>query len=109
MNELSWTLERTPGRVVVSVAGALTVSTAPKLQDALVPLLADADVTLDLTELAFVDSSGLTVFIAAYKAGVRHGTTATLSHVPDFLARVLRVTGLGTLLPTSDEVGPPAR
>ncbi|MET1073322.1 MAG: STAS domain-containing protein [Umezawaea sp.] len=105
MNELSWTVDRAPGRVVVAVTGALTVGTAPRLQDALLPLLADADVTVDLTDLTFVDSSGLTVFIAAYKAGTRHGTTATLSHVPDFLARVLRVTGLAQLLLTSDQVG----
>ncbi|WNV85928.1 STAS domain-containing protein [Umezawaea sp. Da 62-37] len=104
MNELSWTVERAPHRVVVAVTGALTVSTSPALQDALVPLLAEADVTVDLTGLSFLDSSGLTVFIAAYKAGVRHGTTTTLAHVPDFLARVLQVTGLARLLLTSDQV-----
>jgi anti-anti-sigma factor len=96
-------VERQPERVVVAVSGALAVGNAPRLQEALVPLMGDADVVVDLDGLTFVDSSGLTVFIAAYKTGVQHGTNIVLDRVPGFLARVLKVTGLDQLLLASKQ------
>lgn len=98
MNELSWTVERGAERVVVVVVGAVTIATSGEFEGVLLGLARDADVVLDLGGATFVDSSGLSVFVAAYKAGVKHGRTVVLDPVPSFLGRVLKVTGLGTLL-----------
>ena len=98
MNELSWTVERESRRVVVAPVGVLAITTSGEFEGVLLAAAADADVVLDLSGLTFVDSSGLSVFVAAYKAGLKHGHTVVLDLVPPFLTRVLKVTGLGTLL-----------
>ncbi|MFD9735225.1 STAS domain-containing protein [Umezawaea sp. NPDC059074] len=98
MNELSWSVTREPERAVVAVTGVLTVGNAPRLEEALVSLASEADLVIDLEGLEFLDSSGLSVFIAAYKASTRNDTTVILDRVPAFLTRVLRVTGLHQLL-----------
>jgi anti-sigma B factor antagonist len=98
VNELSWIVEREQGRAVVAPVGTVTVGTSAGFEDALLALAAETDVVLDLGEVTFVDSSGLSVLIAAYKAGRKHRHTVVLDPVPPFLERVLEVTGLGTLL-----------
>ena len=105
MNELSWTVERDRERAVVVPVGTVTVGTSAGLEGELVALAAETDVVLDLGEVTFVDSSGLSVFVAAYKAGVKHRHTVVLDPVPQFLERVLKVTGLGSLLLARHRVG----
>ncbi|MCS7475912.1 STAS domain-containing protein [Umezawaea endophytica] len=104
MNELSWTVEREARRVVVVPVGAVTITTSGEFEGVLLAAAAEADVVLDLAGVTFVDSSGLSAFVAAYKAGVAHGHTVVLDPVPPFLARVLKVTGLGTLLLSPQKV-----
>jgi anti-sigma B factor antagonist len=98
VNELSFTVEREPERAVVVAIGVVTIATSGEFERALLGLAADTDVVVDLRALTFVDSSGLSVFVAAYKEGLKHGNTVVLDHVPPFVARVLKVTGLGTFL-----------
>ena len=54
-------------RPVIHAAGDIDVATSPLLRAALSALIDDAPsvVTLDLTEVAFVDSSGLGVLVGA--------------------------------------------
>jgi anti-sigma B factor antagonist len=98
VNELSWTVEREAGRTVVAATGVVTIATSGEFEPLLLALAADTDLVVDLSGLTFVDSTGLSVFVAAYKAGVKHGRTVVLDPVPPFLERVLKVTGLGALL-----------
>ncbi|HEX6344271.1 STAS domain-containing protein [Umezawaea sp.] len=98
MNELSWTVERHDEHVVVAPVGAVALTTAGEFEAVLLTLAVETDVVLDVSGLTFVDSSGLSIFVAAYKAGLKHGKSVVLDPVPPFLERVLKVTGLGTLL-----------
>jgi anti-anti-sigma factor len=54
------------GRAVVIIRGELDLATAPDLEATLSELLdAGQDVVVDLRELAFLDSTGLRVLVAA--------------------------------------------
>jgi anti-sigma B factor antagonist len=57
---------------------------------------------LVLTGLAFADSSGLGVLVGAYKRAKVRGGAVALVESPEHLQRVLRITGLDTLLPAFD-------
>jgi anti-anti-sigma factor len=100
VNELSFTVEREPEpeRAVVVPTGVVTIATSGEFEQALLDLAAVTDVVVDLHALTFVDSSGLSVFVAAYKEGHKYGNAVVLDQVPPFLSRVLKVTGLGTFL-----------
>ena len=96
-----------PGELQVSVSGAvpeyevrllgeLDVSTAPGLRDELTRLASDGAtmVTVDLSELAFVDSTGLSVLITGLKRLRQQGGEMTLRSPSPGARRVLEITGL---------------
>lgn len=106
MNELDYTVVPTGGadlrRVVVLLKGDLDRRTAPRLRAGLLPLADDGgDLVLDLGELAFLDSSGLSVFIVLHKRATARGGRLLLDRVPAFAERVLAVTGLGRVFGAS--------
>jgi anti-anti-sigma factor len=81
-----------PGTLVV--AGELDAHTAPELADALAELPEDADVMLDLSDLSFMDSSGLRVLISAHRSLTEAGQSLTLRHPSRSVQRLLSVSGL---------------
>ena len=76
----------------VDVTGELDMASAPEL-DACLLALADADVIVDLAGLTFMDSSGISVLIVAFKRSVKHGRTFVLRAPPAQVARVLQLSG----------------
>jgi anti-sigma B factor antagonist len=95
------------GRAMAEVAGDLDVYTAQQLAAALTDIQARAHrpvLVLVLTGLAFCDSSGLGVLVGAYKRAKVRGGAVALAEVPEHLQRVLRTTGLDTLLPAFDSL-----
>ncbi|WP_406503286.1 STAS domain-containing protein [Streptomyces sp. NBC_00212] len=89
---------------LVRVRGDLDVENAPILRAALAPLL-HRPVELDLTEVGFIDSSG----IAALLAHLRHchlaGGSMTMPHASSLVQRVLQLAGVDDLLTRPS--GPP--
>lgn len=96
-----------PGELHVVVAGAgpayevrllgeLDMSTASKLREELVDLTAEgpAQVTVDLSELVFVDSTGLSVLIIGLKRLRQKGGDMALRSPTPATRRVLEITGL---------------
>ena len=96
-----------PGELHVSVSGAepeyevrllgeLDMSTAPQLREELLRLASDGAtlVTVDLSELAFVDSTGLSVLITALKRLRQQGGEMALRSPTPGTRRVLEITGL---------------
>ena len=96
-----------PGELLVSVSGGeqayevrllgeLDMSTAPQLRDELLRLTSDGarQVTVDLSQLEFMDSTGLSVLITGLKRlRERGGDMALRSPTPN-TRRVLEITGL---------------
>jgi anti-sigma B factor antagonist len=80
----------------VHLHGELDMSTAPKLREELVRLTSDGAtaVTVDLSQLVFVDSTGLSVLITALKRLREKGGDLALRSPTPPTRRVLEITGL---------------
>ncbi|MDQ4069670.1 MAG: STAS domain-containing protein [Actinomycetota bacterium] len=76
--------------------GELDMSTAPQLRDELARLASGGAsvVTLDLSDLAFIDSTGLSVLITALKRLRQQGGDLTLRSPTPGTRKVLEITGL---------------
>lgn len=88
--------------VVVELNGPLDFHTAPTLWEALWPsvLCQDAPrVILDLSSVDFMDSTGLSVVIDAWRQAERQGGTLQLARAQRQAAKVLRVTSLDLVFP----------
>ena len=103
-----------PGELQVAVSGAepeyevrllgeLDMSTAPQLRDELLRLVSGGAtmVTVDLSELAFVDSTGLSVLITGLKRLRKQGGEMALRSPTPGTRRVLEITGLTEVFPIS--------
>ena len=97
----------TPGELLVKVSGVapayeihlhgeLDMSTAPRLREELVRLSSDdaTAVTVDLSRLEFVDSTGLSVLITGLKRLREKGGDMALRSPNPGTRRVLEITGL---------------
>jgi anti-sigma B factor antagonist len=90
-----WTRVAEP-YAVVSVGGELDVASAGSLRAHLVKVLRRLGprLALDLGELSFMDSSGLSVLIGCWKLAHRMGGTLCVVAPPDLVRRKLSITGL---------------
>jgi anti-anti-sigma factor len=88
------------GAVRVHVVGEVDLCTAPLLEEALVRELDGAsELLLDLSEVSFIDSSGLHAIVSAAKAArASGGMLAVGSPLPAQARRVIEITGLEALL-----------
>ena len=80
----------------VRLLGELDLGTAPQLRDELDRLAADGAklVTVDLSDLAFIDSTGLSVLINALKRIREQGGDMALRSPTPGTRKVLEITGL---------------
>jgi anti-sigma B factor antagonist len=93
------------GSVRVQVRGELDISTSPQLDEALRREIdAGKRVVVDLSEIAFIDSTGLNTLITALRASSSNGAGLMVSpSLPAQVQRVLEVTGLNEVLPIAGE------
>jgi anti-sigma B factor antagonist len=86
--------------VVLTLSGELDVATAPDLEQVLEEILAQSPrrLLLDLDELTFVDSAGVSVLIRAKKAAEANGCRVVLRRATAQLHRVFAVVGLANWL-----------
>ncbi|MFC4052423.1 STAS domain-containing protein [Actinomadura syzygii] len=93
---------------VLRVAGDLDHHTAPRLREALdkVPWAAGGILVLDLSGLAYCDSTGITVLINAYKRSKPTGGRLLIAGLNSDLREVFTIIGLDQIFvfhPTVDE------
>ncbi len=90
-------LEQSGGVPIVRVVGEIDLATAPQLGDQLAELPSDSGtVIVDLSEVTFLDSTGLSVLVANWKRfsnGEEKGDLRLVVNRPA-IQRVLEVTGL---------------
>ncbi|MEU1054178.1 STAS domain-containing protein [Streptomyces sp. NPDC005876] len=96
------------GPVVLTVTGELDHHTAPQLSQALnhAPLADGSPLVIDLTGLAYCDSTGITVLVTAYHRAQSTGSSLSLAGLSHDLTRVFQTVGLDqvfTLHPTLDD------
>lgn len=89
------------GCTIVELRGEIDMTVAPALRTTLKQLVADGhvDLVLDLSAMVFIDSSGLSAFIAANRAASAGGGGVRLRSPRPNTMHVLSTTRLTDLIP----------
>ncbi|TCM49362.1 STAS domain-containing protein [Kribbella sp. VKM Ac-2568] len=101
----SLTVDTTGPAPVVRVSGDLDLETSPELTDQLKVLLGPHLLVIDLTDVEFMDSTGLGVLVGAHKESSSRGGSLALVGAQHRVQKILRITKLHkvfTLYPTLD-------
>jgi anti-anti-sigma factor len=92
----------------LTVTGELDIATVPRLEEAVATVLAQGarSVIVDLSRLAFVDSSGLRMFITLNDRASAEGWSLGLIRPPDPSYSVFQITGAEENLPFIEDPSP---
>lgn len=100
---------RSGDTTIVNLSGELDIATVPQLQPLATEELDRDECTtllLDLTELDFLDSTGIGCWVEIRAHATERGKRVTIRNVPPAVRRVLEIGGLLTLFeavsPNSD-------
>jgi anti-anti-sigma factor len=93
------------GSVRLALTGELDISSAPRVDDELTRVEADAPgvVVLDLRGLAFMDSTGLRLIVSADARAREQGRRLVVVKGPEAVQRIFRVTRLDERLDMVDD------
>jgi anti-sigma B factor antagonist len=82
--------------IVYRLHGSLDLATAPSLRAALIEAANEGkhDIIVDLTELEFLDSTGLGALIGAHRRALENGGRVRLIVREGAIQRLLNITGL---------------
>ncbi|MGV9841028.1 STAS domain-containing protein [Streptomyces fungicidicus] len=95
-----------PDTAILAVRGELDISTAPVLHHRLAEQVAHGrrHLLLDVTEMPFMDSSGLSVIVRTVNEVRDVGGTVSLSGARPVVRRLFDLTGVGLTCPLYDSV-----
>ncbi len=87
--------------IVIAVGGEIDVYTAPQLRELVVGLVDEGQVQLicDLSEVQFLDSTGLGVLVGALNRVRAHEGTLSLVVTEERILKVFEITGLRKVFP----------
>lgn len=104
MPPLEVTVRPHGGRAVVRLRGELDIASADDLRRHLNDARREhgEHVVLDLSALEFMDSGGLSVIVACYKATSAAGGSLVLAAPRSIVRRALEITGLHRRIPVTD-------
>ncbi len=87
------------GTLFIKLEGRLDTTTAPRLQDVLLPAFGEAkEIELDFQKLAYISSAGLRVLLMGQKEANRNGGSMTLCGVSEEVMEVFEMTGFANVL-----------
>lgn len=90
---------RNGDNATLTLSGRLDTTTAPQLQESLIPEFDTMkSVTLDFAELAYVSSAGLRVLLMGEKTAKAKGAKQTLVNVSAEIMEVFEMTGFSGVL-----------
>jgi anti-sigma B factor antagonist len=84
------------GQVIITVAGEIDMVTAPQLAECILER-AQTNVVVDLSNVTFLDSAGITALVHGYRALRENGYTLRTTGERDMILRVLEISGLDGL------------
>ncbi len=95
---------------VAVLEGSCDLATAPNLRQALQSLVPPdvKEVVLDVTDLAFIDSTGLGVVLGAMRRLREGGGVLSIAGAQGIVKRVLEITDLDKVIPLVDAAPAPA-
>jgi len=87
------------GGMYATVSGRLDTPAAVKAQQEIAPLLENAnkEITLDCTNLEYISSSGLRLFLTIRKETAAKGGKVIIEHINDEIKKVFMMTGFFNL------------
>jgi len=93
------------GAIRLSLSGELDISSAPRVEEELTRVEADAPpvLVLDLRGLAFMDSTGLRLIVSADARAREQGRRLAVVRGPEAVQRIFRVTRLDERLDMVDD------
>ncbi len=94
----------TPDGPVVVVEGEIDVASAPALEKHLEEVPASGDLTVDLRQVGFLDSTGIGVLVGAQQRRREQGGRVRLVIDTDRLRRLFEITGLTGVFEIVDHV-----
>jgi anti-sigma B factor antagonist len=98
--------EKRDGCTVLSVRGDIDLATAPALQEAVAGVLAEGPpgFILDLSEVEFLGSVGMTILVSAHEALRNRGRFSVVADGPS-TSRPLQLTKLDEVIPIFGSLG----
>ncbi|MGW0390550.1 STAS domain-containing protein [Streptomyces sp. NPDC003042] len=99
---LTMTVQHTGDLALIAVSGEIDVVTAASLRVGALEVIENGcpRLVLDLGRVTFCDSSGFNALINILRSARNADGSLALTAVPDRLARMLELTGVGPLLAT---------
>ena len=93
------TVQEIEGKLVAVLVGELDTAAAPAAELALQPLLESGgkDIIIDCTQLEYIASSGLRLFLSVLKRAREVGSHVVLRNVNDVVHDVMELTGFSTI------------
>jgi anti-sigma B factor antagonist len=89
---------------VIAVSGELDLASSPALQEELDRVAADSTLLIiDLRELDFMDSTGLSVLVRAHQRAEEQGRRLAMVKGPQQVQRLLSLTGVADRLTVVDK------
>jgi anti-sigma B factor antagonist len=96
--ELNLEIVRTPDEITVHCSGKINSSTTAQLQSTVRALMPETkSVVLDLTDVSYMDSSGLGAIVSLYLSAKRQHCALKLVHLNKRLQELFRITKLATV------------
>ena len=96
---LDLTTERTPTEITVKCAGKITSDTSQSLKTAVKPLFSESKtVVLDLTNVTYMDSSGLGAIVGLYISAKAAESRLKLINLNEHLKEIFSITRLGQVM-----------
>lgn len=99
--ELGIELERQGDTCVVSLSGEVDVYTSPALKERLIEAVDGqcSNILVDMSDVAFIDSSGLGVLVSGLRRVKERGGNMRLVCTKDSILKIFRITGLDKVFP----------
>ena len=86
-------------KIILTLDGRLDTTSAPQLQDILIPAFEEASsINIDLTKLAYISSAGLRVILAGQKTAQTKNASMTVSGASEEILEVFTMTGFSEIL-----------
>ena len=108
---LRLTVMRNPEGNLVYLKGRLDIDSSPELRAVLLSFLQSErqeNLTVDLSEIAYIDTSGIATLIEGLKTARHRNLSLKLAGLHGRLLHLLQVTGVLSLFETPAEVSEPA-
>jgi len=92
--------------LAVTVSGEVDAYTAPKLRESIFPLSEKENVKMeiDLTEVSYMDSTGLGVIVGVFKSVRSNNGEFRLVGLSDRLKRLFEITGLADIIDITSQI-----